>query len=211
MGGDGGTSSAPVDQSRQIRASGQQLLRSLASLSSSVNSMNATEQPLGQLPSVVGQVMDSRPLGGQGSDDQIDMASVMSQVLQTPALNGLLAGVSEQTGAGSPDVLRNMLQQFTESPQMRNTINQIAQQVDTQDLGNMFAGLGTGQGGGLDLSRMFQQMMPVVSRALSGGSIPSQLFPAVDAATQPDYNERRLSRDDKPNEQNVQVCMHTSS
>ncbi|GMY28139.1 large proline-rich protein bag6-B-like isoform X1 [Fagus crenata] len=205
MGGDGGTTSAPVDQSRQIRASGQQLLQSLASLSSSVNSMNATEQPLGQLPSVVGQVMDSRPLGGQGSDDQIDMASVMSQVLQTPALNGLLAGVSEQTGAGSPDVLRNMLQQFTESPQMRNTINQIAQQVDTQDLGNMFAGLGTGQGGGLDLSRMFQQMMPVVSRALSGGSIPSQLFPAVDAATQPDYNERRLSKDDKPNEQNVQI------
>lgn len=173
--------------------------------------MNANEQLLGQLPSVVGQVTDSRPLGGQGSDDQIDMASVMSQVLQTPALNGLLAGVSEQTGAGSPDVLRNMLQQFTESPQMRNTINQIAQQVDSQDLGNMFTGLGRGQGGGLDLSRMFQQMMPIVSRAIGGGSTTSQLFPSAEAVTQPEFNGRRLSRDDKPNEHNVQVCIHACS
>ncbi|KAM3710958.1 hypothetical protein ACJW31_01G071400 [Castanea mollissima] len=205
LGGDGVTASASVDQDRRIRTSGQQLLQSLASHSSAANSMNANEQLLGQLPSVVGQVMDSRPLGGQGSDDQIDMASVMSQVLQTPALNGLLAGVSEQTGAGSPDVLRNMLQQFTESPQMRNTINQIAQQVDTQDLGNMFTGLGRGQGGGLDLSRMFQQMMPIVSRAIGGGPTTSQLFPSAEAVTQPEFNGRRLSRDDKPNEHNVQI------
>lgn len=205
LGGDGGTASASVDQDRQIRTCGQQLLESLASRSSAANSMNANEQLLGQLPSVVGQVMDSRPLGRQGSDDQMDMASVMSQVLQTPALNGLLAGVSEQTGAGSPDVLRNMLQQFTESPQMRNTINQIAQQVDSQDLGNMFAGLGRGQGGGLDLSRMFQQMMPIVSRAIGGGSATSQLFPSAEAVTQPEFNGRRLSRDDKPNEHNVQI------
>ncbi|KAK7828359.1 large proline-rich protein bag6 [Quercus suber] len=205
LGGDGGTASASVDQDQQIRTCGQQLLESLASRSSAANSMNANEQLLGQLPSVVGPVMDSRPLGGQGSDDQMDMASVMSQVLQTPALNGLLAGVSEQTGAGSPDVLRNMLQQFTESPQMRNTINQIAQQVDSQDLGNMFAGLGRGQGGGLDLSRMFQQMMPIVSRAIGGGSATSQLFPSAEAVTQPEFNGRRLSRDDKPNEHNVQI------
>ncbi|KAF3957076.1 hypothetical protein CMV_017871 [Castanea mollissima] len=179
LGGDGVTASASVDQDRRIRTSGQQLLQSLASHSSAANSMNANEQLLGQLPSVVGQVMDSRPLGGQG--------------------------VSEQTGAGSPDVLRNMLQQFTESPQMRNTINQIAQQVDTQDLGNMFTGLGRGQGGGLDLSRMFQQMMPIVSRAIGGGPTTSQLFPSAEAVTQPEFNGRRLSRDDKPNEHNVQI------
>lgn len=173
--------------------------------------MNANEQLLGQLPSVVGQVMDSRPLGGQGSDDQIDMASVMSQVLQTPALNGLLAGVSGQTGAGSPDVLRNMLQQFTESPQMRNTINQIAQQVDSQDLGNMFTGLGRGQGGGLDLSRMVQQMMPIVSRAIGGGPTTSHFFPSAEGVTQPEFNGRMLSRDDKPNEHNFQVCIHACS
>lgn len=96
------------------------------------------------------------------------MASVMSQVLQSPALNGLLSGVSQQTGAGSPDALRNMLQQFTQSPQMRNVVNQIAQQVDTEEVESMFGETG-GQGGGLDISRMFQQMMPIVSRALAGG------------------------------------------
>ncbi|KAL0016866.1 hypothetical protein SO802_003935 [Lithocarpus litseifolius] len=227
LGGDGGTGSTSVDQDRRIRTSGQQLLQSLASRSSAANSMNANEQLLGQLPSVGGQQLlqslasrssaansmnaNEQLLGqlpsvvGQGSDDQIDMASVMSQVLQTPALNGLLAGVSEQTGAGSPDVLRNMLQQFTESPQMRNTINQIAQQVDSQDLGNMFTGLGRGQGGGLDLSRMVQQMMPIVSRAIGGGSTTSQFFPSAEAVTQPEFNGRRLSRDDKPNEHNVQI------
>jgi hypothetical protein len=203
-GGDSGTTSSSVDQNQQIRTSGQHILQSLASHSSAVSSMNANEQSQGQLPSAVGQVMDSRPLGGQGSDGQIDMANIMSQVLQSPALNGLVTGVSEQTGVVSPDLFRNMLQQFSQSPQMRNTVNQIVQQVDTQDLGNMFAGLGRGQGGGLDLPRMFQQMMPIVSQALSGRSTPSQLFSAVEAEPQSRYNER-LSSDDKQNEQNFQV------
>jgi hypothetical protein len=203
-GGDSGTTSSSVDQNQQIRTSGQHILQSLASHSSAVSSMNANEQSQGQLPSAVGQVMDSRPLGGQGSDGQIDMANIMSQVLQSPALNGLVTGVSEQTGVVSPDLFRNMLQQFSQSPQMRNTVNQVVQQVDTQDLGNMFAGLGRGQGGGLDLPRMFQQMMPIVSQALSGRSTPSQLFSAVEAEPQSRYNER-LSSDDKQNEQNFQV------
>ncbi|XP_062163600.1 ubiquitin-like domain-containing protein CIP73 isoform X2 [Alnus glutinosa] len=203
-GGDSGTTSSSVDQNQQIRTSGQHILQSLASHSSAVSSMNANEQSQGQLPSAVGQVMDSRPLGGQGSDGQIDMANIMSQVLQSPALNGLVTGVSEQTGVVSPDLFRNMLQQFSQSPQMRNTVNQIVQQVDTQDLGNMFSGLGRGQGGGLDLPRMFQQMMPIVSQALSGRSTPSQLFSAVEAEPQSRYNER-LSSDDKQNEQNFQI------
>ncbi|XP_059459775.1 ubiquitin-like domain-containing protein CIP73 isoform X2 [Corylus avellana] len=203
-GGDSGTTSASVDENQRIRTSGQQILQSLASHSSAVSSMNANERSQGQLPSAVGQVMDSRPLGAQGSDGQIDMANLMSQVLQSPALNGLVTGVSEQTGVVSPDVFRNMLQQLTQSPQMRNTVNQIVQQVDTQDLGNMFAGLGRGQGGGLDLPRMFQQMMPIVSQALSGRSTPSQLFSAVEAEPPSRYNER-LSSDDKQNEQNFQI------
>ena len=202
-GGDSGTTSSSVDQNQWIRTSGQQILQSLASHSSAVSSMNVNERSQGQLPSAVGQVMDSRPLGAQGSDGQIDMANFMSQVLQSPALNSLVTGVSEQTGVVSPDVCRNMLQQLTQSPQMRNTVNQIVQQVDTQDLGNMFAGLGRGQGGGLDLPRMFQQMMPIVSQALSGRPAPSQLS-AVEAEPPSRYNDR-LSSDDKQNEQNVQV------
>ncbi|KAF5455692.1 hypothetical protein F2P56_025242 [Juglans regia] len=189
VGGDGGTTSASSDQNQQMRTSSQQILQTLGSRSSVVNSVNvnANERSPEQPPPAV------------------DMASLMSQVLQTPALNGLLAGVSEQTGVGSPDFLRNTLQQLTQSPQMRNAVGQIVQQVDSQDLGNMFAGLGRGQGGGLDLSRMFQQMMPIVSQALGGGSTPPQLFPPMEAEPQSQYNELNLSSDDKQHEQNLQT------
>ncbi|XP_038898030.1 ubiquitin-like domain-containing protein CIP73 isoform X2 [Benincasa hispida] len=146
---------------------GQQFLQSLAS-SASMNRSRAHEPPSG-LHSTSSPTVEGRSLHGPGSDSQIDLGSSMSQVLQSPALNGLLTGLSEQAGVGSPDVLRNMLQQLTQSPQMRNTVNQIAQQVDPQDIEHMFAGSGRGQGGGIDLSRMFQQMMPIVSQVLGGG------------------------------------------
>ncbi|XP_041020370.1 ubiquitin-like domain-containing protein CIP73 [Juglans microcarpa x Juglans regia] len=187
MGGDRGTTSTSDDQNQQIRKSGQQILQSLASRSSVVNNMNANERSPEQLPS------------------PIDMAGLMSQVMQTPSLNGLLTSVSEQAGVGSPDFLRNVLQQLSLSPQMRNTVSQVVQQVDSQDLGSMFAGLGRGQGGGLDLPRMFQQMMPVVSQVLRGGSTHSQFFPAMEAEAQPHYNEPRMGNDDKQNEQNFQT------
>lgn len=103
----------------------------------------------------------------QNVDGPNDLADAMSEILQGPALDGLLAGVSQQTGVGSPDMLRNMLQQFTQNPAMRNTVNQIAQQMDNQDLGSMFSGSDGGPGG-LDLSRMMQQMMPIVAGALGG-------------------------------------------
>lgn len=168
--GDGGTSSAPLDQNLN---SGQQLLQSLASRSSAMNRMGANDPSSGQLP-MAGRIMENKQSGGQDTDGQLDQGSAMSQVLGSPEINGLLSGFSEQTGVGSPDVLRNMLQQFTQSPQIMNTVNQIAQQFDGQDLGSMFSGLGGGQGGGLDLSRMVQQMMPVVSQALSRGSSAPQ-------------------------------------
>ncbi|KAK4767741.1 hypothetical protein SAY87_002882 [Trapa incisa] len=122
----------------------------------------------------------------QFSQPQMDVAGMMSQVLQSPALNRLLSGVSEQTGVGSPNVLRNMLQQFTQNPVMMNTVGRIAQQVDTQDIGSMFSGLGGGQGGDggrIDLSRMVQQMMPIVSEALGGGQsgFPSAMGHEIDS------------------------------
>ncbi|KAM7258345.1 hypothetical protein ACFE04_014086 [Oxalis oulophora] len=116
-----------------------------------------------------------------GSSVQNASANAMSQALQSPALNGLLSGFSEQTGVGSPDMLRTMLQQFTQNPEIMNTVSQIAQQVDGQELEGMFSGRGgAGQGGGLDLSRMVQQMMPVVTRALSSGRTGSQSFPSME-------------------------------
>ncbi|WZZ35063.1 hypothetical protein YC2023_018464 [Brassica napus] len=84
----------------------------------------------------------------------------MSQVLESAVLNGLLAGVSRQGGVELPNMLRNMLQQFTQNPQIMNTVQQIAQQVDGQAIEDTMSG-GT-QG-------MVQQMMPLVSRAFSQG------------------------------------------
>ncbi|KAF4366528.1 hypothetical protein F8388_012473 [Cannabis sativa] len=169
---DSGTTSTSANQSQQMRTD---------------------QQVSGHPSSVVQLARDGEPLGGVGSAGQDDLATVMSQVLQSPALNGMLSGVSEQTGVGSPDALRNMLQQFTQSPQMRNVVNQIAQQVDGQDVGNMFTGLG-GQGGGLDFSRMFQQMMPIVSRALgSTGSTAPQPVSVAEPQALPQYNQRNLS------------------
>lgn len=196
-------------------STGQQILQSLAS-SASMNRSNARE-PSSGLHSTASPTVAGRASHGSGSDGQIDLGSSMSQVLQSPALNGLLTGLSEQAGVGSPDVLRNMLQQLTQSPQMRNTVNQIAQQVDPQDIEHMFAGSGRGQGGGIDLSRMFQQMMPIVSQVLGGGPMqpssssmnrePRQQPPSSNLEREPTHSERSGSGLETSNNPNFQVCL----
>ncbi|XP_021969142.1 ubiquitin-like domain-containing protein CIP73 isoform X3 [Helianthus annuus] len=130
--------------------------------------------------------------------DQVDPAAIMNQVIESPALDGLLSGVSNQTGIGSPDALRNMLGQLTQNPAMMNVVNQIAQQIDDdQDMSNMFASMGGpsgggGDDGGFDLSSMIQQMMPVVAQAFGGDSSGSgsgsnmfQQPPSMDRELQP--------------------------
>ncbi|XP_057986742.1 ubiquitin-like domain-containing protein CIP73 isoform X2 [Hevea brasiliensis] len=202
--GDLGTSNTPVCENLNTGMTGQQPLQSLASLSSGTNRVGANEIHSSQIPSSVCRNLEHSPLGEQGSDAQFGTSSVVSQVIDSPALNGLLAGVSQQTGVGSPNVLRNMLQQLTQNPQIMSTVSQIAQQVESQDLGNMFSGLGSGQGSGIDLSRMVQQMMPVVSQVLSRGSAAQPFF-HVEPEAQQQYNERRSSGNEKPNDQNVQI------
>lgn len=166
----------------------------------------------GQLAGAGGTVIPSAPVEGLSTGDRDDTANVMSQVLSSPAMDGLLAGVSRQTGVGSPDVLRNMLGQLTQNPVMMNTVNQIAQQMEGQDFGSMFGDLGSNQGGGIDLSRMFQQMMPIVSQALGGGSaFPqptafSQPATALEHEAPPTNSSTRLSRDEKHRDQSSQVC-----
>ncbi|KAK7382910.1 hypothetical protein VNO78_28574 [Psophocarpus tetragonolobus] len=177
---DDGSSSSSVNQNQQTITSGQHILQTLASHGSALNSRNANVPSQQSLPS---------------SDRPIDVAGLMSQALHSPALNGLLEGVSQQTGVDSPDGLRNMLQQFTQSPQLMNTVNQIVQQVGSQDVGNMFAGTERAQGGGIDISRMFQQMMPIVSRALGGGN-SSLLFSAEEAEPCAPYQDETVNRDD---------------
>ena len=113
--GNNGTTSSSLDLNLSARTTGQQILQSPASQSSSMNRVehDASSSNPG--------VQSSRLSGVQSSDDQLDAANAVSQVPQSPALNGLLAGVSAQTGVGSPDVFRNMMQQFTQSPQIMNS------------------------------------------------------------------------------------------
>ncbi|XP_058220598.1 ubiquitin-like domain-containing protein CIP73 [Rhododendron vialii] len=203
--GSGSTTSSAPSQNQQPTVDGHQALQSLASLA---NQGNINSPSPGQLPPALGQIMESLQMGGQGAesaDGNFDAASVMSQVLHTPALNGLLAGVSEQTGIGSPDALKNMLQQFTQNPAMRNTVNQLAQQFDSQDLGSMFSGLGRGQGGGIDLASMVQQMLPIVSQALGGGPTTSRPTSVFRPDPQSQYVERSLDRDEKATDQESQI------
>ncbi|KAL2585413.1 hypothetical protein AAZV13_14G187100 [Glycine max] len=190
-GADDGSSSSSVNQNQQTRTDGQHILQTLASHGSGLNSRNANGPSQRPLPS---------------SDRPIDVAGLMSQALHSPALNGLLEGVSQQTGVDSPDGLRNMLHQFTQSPQMMNTVNQIVQQVGSQDVGNMFAGTERGQGGGIDISRMFQQMMPIVSRALGGGN-PSSLFSAEEAEPHAPYRDGTVDRDEYSDNQSLQLYL----
>ncbi|EPS73676.1 hypothetical protein M569_01081, partial [Genlisea aurea] len=150
---------------------GQQVLQSLASsLSSSGRNLNRVpvETPSGGV-----ERLNHRATDRQNTDDQSDVTDTMSQLLQSPSLDGVLAGVSQQIGVGSPDMFRSMLQQFTRNPAIRNTMNNIAQQFDSQNLDGLFSGGIPGGGGGggvgnIDLSRMMQQMMPIVSQALGG-------------------------------------------
>ncbi|XP_073141235.1 uncharacterized protein [Henckelia pumila] len=185
------------NQNQQSRAVGQQVLQSLASLPTRRNeNISAPGQSSDHSRGVLGNVSTAR----ENADGPVDVANAMSEVLQSPALDGLLAGVSRQTGIGSPDMMRNMLQQFTQNPAMRNTMNQIAQQIDSNDLGSMFAGMGRGQGGGIDLASMMQQMMPIVSQALGGVSSASQRS----FVTEPALSESRSRRDMTPNRINTQ-------
>ncbi|PKI55163.1 hypothetical protein CRG98_024454 [Punica granatum] len=206
-GGDGEPTST-VPEKTNAQTNGQQLLQSLLSRGPTAERTSASTLGTGFPSPATGQSTNSNAsTGGQVSNSQLDVSGMMSQVLQSPALNGLLSGVSEQTGVGSPDVLRNMLQQLTQSPVMMNTVSRIAQQVDSQDIGSMFAGMGGGQGGGggVDLSRMVQQMMPMVSQAFGGGPPGSGSFPpAADHETerQPsdqwhDFEDRASDRMDR--------------
>lgn len=164
-----------VNQNQQSIVRGQQFLHSLLSRSSDADGTSANDQSNPQT-SITGQIADSLPSGRQGANGQgqVDVSDMMSQIFRTPAFSNLFAGVAEQTGIGSSDDLKSMLEQCAQNPAVRNTLNGITQQVErrTQSSGDVFLGTGRGQGG-LDFSRMIQQMMPAVSQALGGISTRS--------------------------------------
>lgn len=186
------TAASSSSQDEQSVRDGQQILQSLASLNPGLPSHPAR-----------GTTYNS----SFGGNEQPAISNVMSQVLQSPALSNLLGGISQQTALGSPDALRNMMQQVTQSPGLMNTVNQIAQQIDPQDLGSMISGLRVGQGGGsssVDFSSMLQQLMPLVSQALGGASIPAAAEPAP--RTEIRQSDIGLTRDETmPTDQSYQT------
>ncbi|XP_057516007.1 ubiquitin-like domain-containing protein CIP73 [Amaranthus tricolor] len=212
--GEAGPSS--FDQGQQARISGQQILQSLASRSTSgVN--NSTEHGTGQPQQGFRQSVEGLQSNAQGSDGQFDVTGMMSQLLESPALSGLLSGVAQQSGVGSPDVLRNMLQQFTQNPAMINTVNQLAQQVDTEEFRDMFADMGSGEDGTINFSTMFQQMMPVVSQVLGSGSVQNGLRNVLPGLL-PQSGDRRSGENsfDLNSQSNVQevvqrIALHSPS
>lgn len=163
--------SASTSRSQDAISRGQNILQSLVSQGQSGTARADANVSSLQSHPLVGQLFDkmsSEHIPGSG---QADVTGMMSQVLNDPTFNNLLSGISSEAEGVSPDVFRNVLGQFASSPSVRNAFEQVVQQVEDQDVEKMLSGLGTGQG--IDFSRMFQQMLPVVTRALGGMSASS--------------------------------------
>ncbi|KAL5221562.1 hypothetical protein ABZP36_026275 [Zizania latifolia] len=147
--------SSRISNSQDAVSMGQHVLQALASQNTNVSRRSVADSPP---PSSTSQFSGGIPPRRQGGEGQVDIGSMISSVLNNPAFGNLLSNVAEQAGVGSAGDLRNMVEECTQSPAMMDTISNMVQNVE---------GSGRGQGG-IDLSRMMQQMMPVVSQVLGG-------------------------------------------
>ncbi|KAF8653883.1 hypothetical protein HU200_062017 [Digitaria exilis] len=157
---DPGRDSSAVSQNQDAVSVAQQFLQGFASQNANASRSNA---PTPGPPSLRPQATGVRPRR-QGGEGQPDIGSMISGMLSNPVFGNLLSNVATQAGGSSAE-LRSVMEGL-QSPAVVDTISNIVQNVDEQDLGAMF-GSGRGQGG-MDLSRMLQQMMPVVSQVLGG-------------------------------------------
>ncbi|CAD6245782.1 unnamed protein product [Miscanthus lutarioriparius] len=156
---DPGRDSSLVSQNQDPISVAQQFLEGFASRNTNASRSNA---PASGPPSSVPQPTEVPPRRQGGG--QPDIGSMISGMLNNPVFSNILSNVATQAGGSSAD-LRSVMEGL-QSPAIVDTISSIVQNVDEQDLGAM---LGSGRGqGGMDLSRMLQQMMPVVSQALGG-------------------------------------------
>ncbi|OEL37495.1 hypothetical protein BAE44_0001488 [Dichanthelium oligosanthes] len=159
---DPGRDSSSVSQNQDAVSVAQQFLQSFASQNTNASQSNTPASgPPPTRPQPTGVPPAPRRQGGEG---QPDIGSMISGMLNNPVFGNLLSNVATQAGGSSAD-LRSVMEGL-QSPAVVDTISNIVQNVDEQDLGAMF-GSGRGQGG-MDLSRMLQQMMPVVSQVLGG-------------------------------------------
>ncbi|XP_031475654.1 uncharacterized protein LOC116247603 [Nymphaea colorata] len=183
------SNSASSSYSQDTMSRGQSILRSLVSEGQSGTARADANGSSLRSPSLVGQLFDKMSSEHVAGSGQADVTSMMSQVLSDSTFNNLLSGISTQAGGVSPDVFRNVLGQFASSPSVRNAFEQVVHQVDDQDVEKMLSGLGAGQG--IDFSRMFQQMLPVVTKALGGMSASSVPLHDISTGFQAAVEDRR--------------------
>ncbi|KAG2580429.1 hypothetical protein PVAP13_6NG342100 [Panicum virgatum] len=150
---DCGRDSSSVSQNQDAISVAQQFLQGFASQNTNASRSNT---PTSGPPSSRSQPTGVPPRR-QSGEGQPDIGSMISGMLNNPVFSNLLSNVATQAGGSSAD-MRSVMEGL-QSPA-------VVQNVDEQDLGAMF-GSGRGQGG-MDLSRMLQQMMPVVSQVLGG-------------------------------------------
>ncbi|CAA0813374.1 Ubiquitin-like superfamily protein [Striga hermonthica] len=177
-----------TDRASSSRAVAQQVLQSLSALATREN---PNPPPSGQ---------SSEPERGSNvhlppsRQSDIDLADSMSQLLSSSSVNGLLTRLSQYTGVGSPEVLRNLMQQLTQNPVMRNPLNQLAEQVQT---------------GSFDLSTNMQQMLPAISQALEGiAAAAPQMNPPQDVtrtSDDPQINLREVVQRLKEQNSSIEI------
>ncbi|KAK1324256.1 hypothetical protein QJS10_CPA01g00306 [Acorus calamus] len=108
-------SQKPLCQDQLSISRGQQVLQSLLSQNSNANEMDANRLTR-QRPPVIGQNVNDMPSTGSEGNRQINASNLISQIIQSPVVNNMMTGLSEQTGIGSPADLTSMLEQLTQSP-----------------------------------------------------------------------------------------------
>lgn len=149
------TSSVPRSQEAVLM--GQQALQALVSRGANVSSDSVTTS---QAPSSTPRSAAGMPLRRPGGEGQVDIGSMLSSVLNSPMFGNLMSNVAAQTGTESPADVRNIMEDLTQNRAVMDTLSSMVQNVDVPQRGQ----------GGFDLSRMMQQMMPVVSQVLGGAT-----------------------------------------
>ena len=170
-----------VARSQEAVLMGQQALQALVAKSTNATSSSSitNSRPASSTPQATAGLPPRRP-GGEG---QVDIGSMLSSVLNSPMFGNLMSNVASQTGLESPGDVRNIMEDLTQNPAVMDTLSNMVQSVD---------GPRGGQGGGFDLSRMMQQMMPVVSQVLGGVEARPGGTESADSRLQPRQNDREV-------------------
>eukprot|EP00252_Welwitschia_mirabilis_P001722 TRINITY_DN1164_c0_g1_i3.p1 TRINITY_DN1164_c0_g1~~TRINITY_DN1164_c0_g1_i3.p1 ORF type:complete len:996 (-),score=269.73 TRINITY_DN1164_c0_g1_i3:166-3153(-) len=211
----GEKSHAGISDNQTSIAMGQNVLRALASAQSLNDSRRNESRSQSQSNHLV-EMLGSMVHGEQSSSGEFDVRQVMSQLIQSPAVNNFLRGVAEQNGAVPPNAFSAMVQEAAQSPAFSSAIQQMSEQISgqRQDVdGNSYGR--EGRQGGIDLSSLMQQMVPLVSQAMgrtpsatTAGSCESQLRSGdmvdVPSATSSNITDQAIKSDFEPTIQKLE-------